>query len=361
MALNHIKPLQKYLSDNNIDILYTDNLIDIFYATGIELSLGKLFITPRKVTLVVDARYYEACSKQAECDVVLLTKKSYDSFLKKLLKKNSSIIGFDGASLTYDAVQLFKKSLKSASQNKLTFKNFSAPFQSLRSCKRDNELKLLKRAAQLGAKGFDYVISQLKVGVTEKQVVNALDVFWKDNGGNGFAFDPIIAFGKNASMPHYRSKNVKLKSGDQVLIDIGVKLGSYHSDMTRTVFFKKTPSKKLYDIYEVVREAQDLALKACRAGMTCAQLDKIARDHITKKGYGDYFSHSLGHGIGIEIHEFPAVASSSNAMLKEGMVITIEPGIYMPDIGGVRIEDTVIVEKNKALDITKRPKELLVL
>lgn len=353
--------MQKQLSNNKIDILYTDNLIDIFYATGIELSLGKLFITPNKATLVVDARYYEACSRQADCDVVLLTKKNYDKFLQKSLKKSGSIVGFDGASITYDALQLFKKSLRNASKNKLIFKNFSTPFQSLRSCKSNDELKLLKRTAQLGAKGFDYVISQLRVGITEKQVVNALDVFWKDNGGSGFAFDPIIAFGKNASMPHYRSSNVKLKSGDQVLIDIGVKLGSYHSDMTRTVFFKKFPSKKLHDIYEVVREAQDLALKACQAGMTCAQLDKVARDHITKKGYGEYFSHSLGHGIGIEIHEFPSVASSSNVVLEEGMVITIEPGIYIPNIGGVRIEDTVIVGKNKALDITKRPKDLLVL
>jgi Xaa-Pro aminopeptidase len=357
-ALNRVKELQKQLVSLGMDVLYTDNLIDIYYITGIPLSLGKLFITPKKVTLVVDARYFEACQKKAACEVVLLDQTGYAAFLKKLLRKQTFVFGFDGASLTFDHLETFKKLLKKHTKGQVKAKNFSAPFQTLRACKDKKELQELKKAADLGSKGFDFVLDNLKVGITEIQIANKLDAFWKDNGGNGLAFDPIIAFGKNASMPHYHPKQVKLKAGDQVLIDIGVKVGPYHSDMTRTVFFKKAPSKKLSEVYEVVREAQELAIKACRSGVTCKELDDIARKHIEKSGYGKYFSHSLGHGVGLEIHEFPALSSASQATLQEGMVVTIEPGIYISSLGGVRIEDTVIVQKNKALDITKRPKAL---
>jgi len=203
----------------------------------------------------------------------------------------------------------------------------------------------------------------LKEGISENELAIELEIFWKRRGSKAIAFDPIIAFGSNSSMPHYRVGQRKLNTGEAVLIDIGVNLNHYHSDMTRVVFFGD-PDPKIASIYEIVLKAQELALENCRPGTPIAELDASARTYIEQKGYGENFTHSLGHGVGLEIHELPLIRSQSpgaDTQLEEGMVVTIEPGIYLPGIGGVRIEDTVAITRDGYENLTNRSKELSII
>lgn len=233
----------------------------------------------------------------------------------------------------------------------------------MRRVKDKQEIRLLGKAANLGTEGFHYVCSKLTEGITEQELAIALEIFWKEKGSQGLAFSPIIAFGKNSSMPHHRAGATKLQSGDIVLIDIGVLLDYYHSDMTRCVFFGP-PQKKLIEIYEIVRQAQEMALAMCRPGVLIEELDRAARSYIASKGHQEHFTHGLGHGVGLQIHEGPSLSQKSadkTLPLEEGMVITIEPGIYLPEIGGVRIEDTVVITDKGHKNLTKAAKTQLVI
>lgn len=351
--------LQSLLKTKEIEALYFESLTDIFYLTGRDLSLGKLWVTPKDAYLIVDARYFQACPSTQEYKTLLLGSKQHHDLYKKLFKKPSNRCGFDGELLSVSSLERVKQEIKKYSQAKVSFVNHAACLAEIRACKEENELKLLKKAAILGSKGFDYVLTLLKEGVTEKFIADQLEVFWKQQGGDGLAFDPIIAFGKNSSKPHYRASNIKLKRESIVLIDIGVKKQHYHSDMTRTVYFGKKPPQKFVKIYETVKKAQEEACRYCKEGIRGKELDAIARDIIAAAGYGEFFCHSLGHGVGLEIHEYPSLSTKQTAILQKGMVVTIEPGIYLPGFGGVRIEDTLIVNKASATDLTLRSKELM--
>jgi Xaa-Pro aminopeptidase len=220
--------------------------------------------------------------------------------------------------------------------------------QNLRLIKDAEEISKLRAAAQLGYEGYLFALSLLREGVSEKELALALELFWKERGASRLAFDSIIAFGPNSSMPHYRPDETTLKQNTSVLIDCGVVLSHYHSDMTRVAYFGNPP-QEIQTIYPIVEEAKAKAIEACRPGTLIGDLDRIARDWIQSKGYGEYFSHSLGHGVGLEIHENPIIRQTgpfSEKPLKTGMVITIEPGIYLPGIGGVRLEDTILITEN---------------
>ena len=234
----------------------------------------------------------------------------------------------------------------------------AAPTRLLRLIKSEKEILKLTQAAELGVEGYNAVIEALKPGVTEKEMVVELEIFWRRAGGSGVAFSPIIAFGENSSKPHYHPSDRQLQENDAVLIDIGVTLDHYHSDMTRVFFFGET-DPKMEEIYAVVKEAQARALALCKPGVSMKELDLAARDYITEKGFGEAFVHSLGHGIGLEVHEAPRVSSKggdADMKLAAGMAITVEPGVYLPGVGGVRIEDTVVITTDGYINLTKCPK-----
>jgi Xaa-Pro aminopeptidase len=185
----------------------------------------------------------------------------------------------------------------------------------------------------------------LKKGITEKEVARRFEIFCLEKGAEGLSFTPIIAFGKNGAMPHYRSQDVVLKEGDAVLIDIGVVLDNYHSDMTRVLFYKKK-NRYLSHLYEIVKKAQKNALKLCRPGVKLKELDLAARKVMREEKVEDLFLHSLGHGIGLQTHEFPRIkynGDDRDVVLQSGMVFTVEPGLYVPGKGGVRYEDTIVI------------------
>jgi Xaa-Pro aminopeptidase len=259
-------------------------------------------------------------------------------------------VGFDSTFTTYEAYQL----LQELQTPLIALKN---PLKSLREKKEPSEIGHLTKAAMLCVEGFDYVTTLLQEGISEREIVTALEIFWLQKGGERVAFTPHIAFGEGSSQPHYHSAERRLKKGDSVLIDIGVVTEHYNSDMTRVVAFGE-PAEKIKEIYQYVWEAYQAATELCRPGVKIREVDRAARGLIEKKGFGEYFPHGLGHGVGLEIHEAPRIHSVGNdaeRVLEEGMVLTIEPGIYLPGIGGVRLEDTLLITITGFEILTVRP------
>ncbi len=360
-----IKRLQNLLVDNRCDAILVENPINLFYLTGMELSTGQLLVSTKSAKLIVDGRYYEVCKTHCPLSTVLLKKETLQALLQSKPFQEVQKLAFDSEQTSHGRFLEYRSLVraietKSSKKRALKLVPLNDPIKQLRAIKDADEILILKKAAQLGSKGYDFICTQLKQGITELEAAAELEIFWKRNGSQGLAFESIIAFGTNGSMPHYRPHQVKLKKGDPILIDIGVKWGHYHSDMTRTVFLG-APSPKMQEIYKIVLKAQTEALKLCKPGNAISDLDSCARSIITAAGYGKNFNHSLGHGIGLEVHELPFIRGTATDILRPGMAITIEPGIYLPGIGGVRIEDTVIITENGYENLTKRPKKLQIL
>ncbi len=334
--LTRLDRVKEVIRSSECEAFLVENTINLYYLTGINLSAGQMVIkTEGDSVLLVDSRYFELCKNKASVPVLLSEKNTLDKVLNGVKK-----VAFDSETITYQNFLNLKMQLKD--QTLVPLKN---PIQKIRAIKEPQEIILLREAAFLGEEGFQYAKSLLKDEISELEVALELEIFWKRKGAQGLAFEPIIAFGENSAMPHHRASDKRLKKGMTVLIDIGVKWKGYHSDMTRT-FFWGDPPQVMHDIYDIVQEAQKRALTLCKPNTLIGDLDSTARDYIALSGYGQNFLHSLGHGVGLEIHEWPLIRKTEpyqSLPLQPGFVITIEPGIYLQGIGGVRIEDTVAI------------------
>lgn len=343
-----IQSLANQFSKYNIDAFLVEHPVDILYLTGIEMSSGSIVIDSKEAHLIVDGRYLEKASRESPISVLLLQDKTFEEVLKK-----SKNLGFSKDTTSYQRFLELQEKLP-----KISLLPIDNLVKKGRIIKDSEEIERLKSAAKLGSQGFDFVCKELEEGISEKEVASRLEIFWLKKGGEKLSFEPIIAFGENTSMPHYHPSERKLRRGDPVLIDIGVCKDHYQSDMTRVIFFEGEPSAKIKEVYEIVKEAQRRALQICKAGITVGMLDAVARDYIAEKGYGDYFPHGLGHGVGLEIHEAPVLRNKppyNTMVLQKGMVITVEPGVYLPKVGGVRLENTVVVTEEGYEDLTQRP------
>lgn len=362
--LDRHENLRAFLKAQNLDAILVEDLTNLYYLTGLEISSGKLLVTTKNSLLFVDMRYFEMCEKKAPCQVVQIDKEPLGQILTNPNYHFIKTLAFDMENFSYKSYQdleALMKKLKEETSGRCHIKLVAIdnPVKILRMVKDPEEIQILKDAGKLGSLGFDYVCSLLKEGIKEIEVASELEIFWKKNGGKKLAFDPIIAFGSNSSMPHYRSSDTKLVKGDVVLIDIGVNLNHYQSDMTRMAFFG-SPKEEISIIYPIVQRAQQLAIDLCKPGTFIKDIDAIAREFIQEQGYGENFTHGIGHGVGLEIHELPNMRYQSllkPQKLEEGMVITIEPGIYLPNIGGVRIEDTLLITKTGHESLTNRSRE----
>jgi Xaa-Pro aminopeptidase len=336
--------------------MLVDYKTDLYYLTGMELSAGFLLAHAKGANLFVDSRYFELCKKNSPFPVELSDAQSIATILLKPEFSFIHKLGFDCETTSFKVHDKIAKSLNSTKELNVELVPLDGPIKWLRMIKDDSEVITLRDAAHLGSQGFDFLCSILKEGITEKECAIELEIFWKKRGSKNVAFDPIIAFGAHSSMPHYRAGNAPLMRGQIVLLDIGVNLKHYHSDMTRIAFFGQ-PDPRLLAIHAIVQKAQQAALALCRPGTTISALDNAAREIIASHGHAAHFTHSLGHGVGLDIHEYPTLKKTppfENMPLVPGMVITIEPGIYLPDIGGVRIEDTVVITKDGHENLTKR-------
>lgn len=354
--------LQASLAKTPSMAYWIEDPVSLRYLTGLSFSAGTIIVGADVKGLLVDGRYKELARTEQTLYPVF---SSEPEEMKNVLQGElfGSIKSFGISDQTsYGRFKTLSDMLQLQDKQLVVIEEPIAVTH-LRMQKDEEELKLLQKAADLNTQGFEYACTLLQDGITEIQLAKKLEIFWLEQGGECLSFPPIIAFGPHSSQPHAKSANKELVPGDTVLIDIGVRLGGYHSDMTRTLFWKTVPPQ-MEVIYNLTLKAQQAALDACKAGMTAGALDQAARQIIISGGYGDAFSHGLGHGVGLEIHESPRIRSQlphRDHLLKEGMVITIEPGIYLPGIGGVRIEDTVVVKQNGCDILTTPSKALRVL
>lgn len=326
------------------------------WLTGFASSDGYLLITKNEAVFLVDSRYIEAAQKQITvCESVLLT--SLSSQLPEYIAK----LGINA--LYTEAQRLsvadFEKT-KKISPCTCIAGNADIAIDALRRTKTEDEKNRILKAQAIAEKAFDRILDFIKIGVTEREIALELDFFMLKNGAECVSFETIAVSGKNSSMPHGVPGNKKIEKGDFITLDFGAVVDGYHSDMTRTVAVGEVSSKQA-EIYETVLNAQLKSLETLKAGVSCFDADAAARDVIRNAGYGNYFGHGTGHGVGIEIHEAPRLSPKSDAILKVGDIVTVEPGIYLPDEFGVRIEDMAFVTENGFENLTKTPKNLIIL
>jgi Xaa-Pro aminopeptidase len=315
-----------------------------FKAMDVQLneSSGSLIIQQRRAWLLTDSRYTIEAQKQAKAFQVKTLKKGLAKELPHVLSRvKTQILGFEGGSLSWDLHRKITKRLRALSPP-IKSAAIDNLVDDMRVIKDRKEIKTMEASATMMAKILDAVISGLKPGRTEKEVAWEIECLAREAGADDLAFPSIVASGPNSALPHAVPTNRKIRPHEPIIFDVGIRLDGYCCDMTRTVFLG-TPNRMFQKIYRVVRNAQLMALRAAQPGIGSAQLDGIARDIITDAGFGDYFGHALGHGVGLATHEDPRIGPKSSVTLEQGMVFTIEPGIYIPGKGGVRLEEMVVV------------------
>lgn len=324
------------------------------YFTGFNASDGFLFITKSGSVFLTDSRYIEAAKNKIICCEVEEQKGKLMDYAKRF---NCKVLAVEADRLTVTQLKNLRKSLHGI---KLTTVATDKIIDSFRAVKNEAEIENICKAQRIAEAAFDHILSFIKVGVTEKEVALELDHYMLSHGADGLSFETIAISGANTSKPHGVPTDKKIEHGDFVTMDYGAVVNGYHSDMTRTVAVGAA-SDEQKKIYKIVFEAQLAVLRVLKNGVKCSDADKAARDVITEAGYGEYFRHSTGHGVGIEIHEKPFISPKSTATLRSGNVITDEPGIYIPGKFGVRIEDMALITENGCKNLTKAPKELIII
>ncbi|MCD6162151.1 MAG: aminopeptidase P family protein [candidate division Zixibacteria bacterium] len=354
MNNNRIIQANALVKKNKLDAMIVSKLSNIRYLSGYSGSNGLLILAPPKSYFLTDFRYTVQARKEVKNSQIIIAERELVSELVKLpcfCKKAK--VGFETAIMTVKALKKMKELLI-----KSTFIPTENLVESISIVKDTSEINKIKRAVKISDTAFSQILDRVKPGVKERDLALELSYSMIKMGADGPSFDFIVASGQRSSMPHGKASDKKLKKGDLITFDFGCFYNGYASDMTRTVVLGKATDKQK-KIYNIVLKAQTAAIDATRAGMDAKELDKVARDIINKEGYGDYFGHGLGHGLSLEVHSGPVVSPRSQDTLKVGNVITIEPGIYLPNWGGVRIEDDILITQNGCRVLTKSPRELI--
>jgi Xaa-Pro aminopeptidase len=353
------RELQGFLAPYRLEALLVMHLPNIRYLCGFSGSAGALLITEERSIFCTDGRYTEQAAEEVKGAKIRIVDKpplaaAADWLLQNKKKLSRKRIGIEAAHLCVADRDRLKKSLGSE------FHLRTAPplVEELRMVKDAEEIECLRRAVLLGASLFDRALQTIRSGVAETEVAAEMEYAARQGGADGMSFDTIIASGPRSALPHGRASISLIPSKGFVVCDFGVILAGYCSDMTRTVHVGR-PAGKDREFYQAVRDAQDAAVQAVRPGASVAEVDQAARNVLKKRGLGRYFTHSTGHGVGLEIHEAPRVAAGQDDILEPGMVITIEPGAYVSGQGGVRIEDMVLVSERGCEVLTPTPKELI--
>ncbi|WKX02213.1 aminopeptidase P family protein [Candidatus Mycoplasma mahonii] len=331
--------LDAVMKSENLDVVFsTSPQMRIWYA-GIHSSAGYLFIEPTESELYIDGRYIEYAQANAKnVKVSLLSKPSIDTFVASKLYKR---IGVEKEYFTLSEVAALKKWWPNAK-----IVEISGP--GLRIIKDEAEIKLMKKAGSIALHALKELEADIKPGISELELDRKLEFLLRKHGAKKGSFDAIVVSGKRGSLPHGNPSAKILQTGELLTIDFGALYEGYCSDITRTFHVGNVTDPKILEFEEVLRTAQQMGKDAVKPGVTTGAIDKVCRDYITKKGFGEYFVHSTGHGLGIDVHELPNVTSNKalDVVLEAGMVITVEPGIYIPGVGGIRVEDDILVTKN---------------
>lgn len=335
----------------NADAFLVSSLVNVRYLSGFTGSNGLLLISGDNDFLFTDSRYIEQ-GREETCDQITVSLTSGFSAIEELSRLCSlTNVAFESDHLTYSEFTGMEKLLKP----RVNLISSKGVVEKIRSVKDNDEVDLIRRAASLADDAVTLAIQESKPGKSEFEIAWVIEKFLRENGADGVAFDTIVATGANSAKPHHRAGSTIIKAGDPLVIDMGALLNGYRSDITRTILVEGE-DEKFRCVYEVVLEAQITAIEAARQGVIAKELDLVAREVIANHGFGQNFSHGLGHGVGLDVHEMPMVVPSSDHILEEGMIFTVEPGIYLPGWGGVRIEDMVLLEEAEVSLLTNAPK-----
>jgi len=332
---NRIKTLQKRLNQWKIDALIIENPIDLLYLTGLKLSKGRLWLWPDRVELCVDGRYFGEASQKSACPVTL--------WVKGKESNHQGSIGFDSAWTTIANLERLKKESPFA-----VWASINGPLTEQRLIKDAKEIETLCEAAKITWAGIERVQSLFREDVSEQDLAFEFEFFIRKCGASRLAFDTIVAFGENSAYPHHRSSPARLQNNQIILIDAGAVFNNYCADVTR-VFFFGTPDPRLEQMFRFVRDAYNAARRQIKAGAKIQTVDQAVRDSFAQAGVESLFTHSLGHGLGLEGHEPPLIrwdGDDREMAIQSQLVIAIEPGLYQPGLGGVRYENSGVVTKN---------------
>lgn len=330
------------------------------YLLGQDIDEGIAIVTATNVDFFTDSRYVEAARKAfPQYTVYMVTKeRNYDFYLRLAVENNLiSYFAFEEDSITYGEYKGLEKVLEG---KQVTFVPFQKTFSDLRMTKTEEELNLIQKAQEITDQTFHDILAKIREGISETDLKTELIYQLYKNGSQGLAFDPVVVSGPNTSMPHGVAGSRKLQSGDFITLDFGAKWDGYCADMTRTVALGE-PDARMKEVYDTVLRAQQAGIAATKAGVTGADVDEAARCVIREKGYEEFFGHGYGHGVGLEVHESPSCSPSWKKKLAVNCVCSAEPGIYLPGMYGVRIEDLVIVTEDGCKNLTKSPKSLIIL
>lgn len=351
--MDNIKKLERFLPDGAAALVLTG--VNRRYLTGFASSLGYLFICRGSAVLYVDSRYYEAaCLACSGCEV-------------RLLKKLSDALCEIGGEFDFDSLMLedeisvgeFER-LKGMITYPVSVGSLSGELHRMRSVKSQFEVDNIVKAQRIAEAAFERILPLIKPGVSERELAIELDYTMRCLGAEDISFETIAVSGENSSLPHGVPGTRKVKNGDFITFDFGAVYGGYHSDMTRTVAVGSADDE-MRKVYDTVLSAQENCISRLRSGLSCCEGDAAAREVIEKAGYGEFFGHGTGHSLGLEIHESPSLSPSCDDDLSENIIMTVEPGIYLPGRFGVRIEDMVLITADSCVNLTVAPKQLLIL
>lgn len=340
------------LRRKNLEAIIITSPQNLYYFSGFTGGEGLLVFTPEKKYIIVDGRYTIQAKEQTNGFEVI----EYKTLPYKVIADmRFDKIGFEDKTISYNSFKMMSRAMPA-----VTAIGVSDELNEYRKVKNDEEYKIIRRAEQIGDMAFEHILPFIKPGITEREIALELEYFMKKQGASALSFDTIVAVGERSALPHANLTDKKVEEGKVVLMDYGCVYNGYCSDMTRTVAVGYADDKTK-NIYDIVLKAQLAAIDSIKAGVYNREVDKVARDIIEDAGYGENFNHSLGHGIGLEIHEMPNLSPRSEDILKTGNIVSVEPGIYLEGFCGIRIEDIVIVRDNGCENLTHSRKDFIIL
>ena len=349
------KDLRMVLDERGLDGMLITNLTNVRYISGFTGSAASCLITPEGQYFVTDGRYIEQSKAQVKGFERFIDMNSHLSQIKdNNLNPNGFKLAFEGDHMSY---ALYENMISVFPNTK--WENASMILEDLASVKDDHELECIRTAVEVTDKVYEEILHMLRPGFTEKQVANTMVSKYREYA-EGEAYSPIVATGPNGALPHAIPTDREFENGDFIVIDAAAKYGGYHADMTRTPVIGEA-TEKHKEVYSIVKEAQQRGCDIAKAGVPCKEVDAATREYISEMGYGEYYTHGTGHGLGLEIHTSPRFSPQSEQVLEVNNVMTIEPGIYLAGWGGVRIEDDVIIGKDNCEILNQTTKDLVVL
>ncbi len=351
-----LKKFRQQLKETGLDGFLVTQADNRRYLAGFTGSNGVLIITKDKQILATDSRYYQQVRQ--ECPDWELAEVGY-KFSEKMLELLRGLglgarkVGFEAEHISVSNLYEWERALL----GRLVLVNTEGFVGALREKKEPEEIAMMQKAIDLGDRTFAHISSWMQPGMTELEVAWELESYMRQNGAEALSFPPIVAGGPNAAKPHARPTARPLEAGESIIMDFGCVVNGYCSDLTRTVCFGEPKDGKYMEVWNTVQEALAVAIKGAKGGMTGEAVDKLARDVIDQAGYKEYFGHGLGHGLGLNVHEGPRYSFTYPGKVASGAVMTIEPGIYIPEWGGVRLEDVFLVQDEQVEQLTHAPKE----